>query len=104
MGRLVDTSAINNCIMLQKRNWGIFATEINNIIDDVISLTPSAEAIPKVYYEQRLKADLEAILKELQLEIKCCEKSDCDYASSDCLSQWQIDRLIQEKINELKAD
>ena len=60
-------------------------------------------SIPKADYEARLKADLKAILVELQLEIECCEKSDCDYASSDCLSQWQIDILIQQKINALSG-
>ena len=64
----------------------------------------SFKVIPKADYEARLKADLEAILKELQLEIECCEKSDCDYVGSDCLSQWQIDLLIQQKINALKED
>lgn len=44
-------------------------------------------------YEARLKADIEAILVELQLEIE-----------ESCICTYEVNKLIQEKINELKAE
>ena len=53
---------------------------------------PLIEAIPKADYENRLKADMVAMLDEISLEI-----DEMDYASIiDC------QKLIREKINALK--
>ena len=53
------------------------------------------EAIPKADYENRLKADMVAMLTELQLEI---EELPMYYDPLD------ISDLIQQKINALKGD
>jgi hypothetical protein len=71
-----------------------------------INSLPTVEAIPKADYENRLKADLKAILVELQLEIE--EKSIIDYDEDlydggECvISISEINEIIQQKINSLK--
>lgn len=57
---------------------------------------PTVEAIPKSEYEARLKADMVAMLTEIQLEIEETEV-DVDYA------QLYYCKIIQDKINELKG-
>ena len=56
------------------------------------------EAIPKADYEARLKADLKAILGELQLEIE--ESENCGKAFH--LGLQMASNIIQQKINALK--
>ena len=65
---------------------------------------PTVDVIPKADYENRLKADLEAILVDLQLEIEeqkfdnHIDKDTWNSAISVC------SEAIQEKINALKGD
>ncbi len=59
------------------------------------------EAIPKADYENRLKADIKAILIELQLEIK---EHDPGCGWEGYADKNVIDCIIQEKINALKGD
>ena len=56
------------------------------------------EYIPKDQYEARLKADLEAILVELQLEIEELDTPNNGSAYMDCVE------IIQQKINALKEN
>jgi len=67
---------------------------------------PTVEAIPKDQYEARLKADLKAILVELQLEIEEIEKPLCHSATyaKGCVDKGKIEGLIQQKINSLKEN
>ena len=62
------------------------------------------EAIPKADYETRLKADMVAMLEELQLKIEELEKPHCHNAShaKGCADKWRVEGLIQQKINALK--
>lgn len=77
-------------------------------IKSIISNAPTVEAIPKADYEARLKADLKAILVELQLEIKELWDNRHDVwldnqyyiGKSDTLGE--VDEIIQEKIDKLK--
>lgn len=70
---------------------------------------PLVEAIPKDEYENRLKADMVAMLTELQLEIEE-EKTNTEHLHYDELEQAEsynnsIDNCIdsiQQRINELK--
>ena len=57
-------------------------------------------------YRQRLKADLEAILVKLQLEIEeiDSEQENCDYATSRCIDREKVNDLIQQKIDVLKTE
>ena len=61
-----------------------------------INSLPTVEAIPKANYENRLKADLKAILVELQLEIEELDTPNNGSAYMDCSD------IIQQKINSLR--
>ena len=130
MGRLIDTSDLHNMIMLNKSNWGIFATQIDNLIEEVVMQVSTVEAIPKADiqkalkegskdisenvlaivreeyiskadYEARLKADMVAMLTEIQLEIAefmGTISPNYDEAAQD------ISQVIQQKINSLKVE
>ena len=69
---------------------------------------PLVEAIPKSDYENRLKADLVAMLTEIQLEIGELD-SRAGYSrdgmptfSTDYIRKKRVNELIQQKINTLK--
>lgn len=66
----------------------------------------TVEAIPKADYENRLKADLVAMLTELKTEIE--EQLPmidiCDYAIDSCVSRHEVASIIQQKINALKEN
>ena len=74
---------------------------------NVLDNAPTIEAIPKADYEARLKADMAAMLTELKN--KFIDKSwnidmyddDLDF---ECCYLTDIDEIIQQKINALKAD
>ena len=54
------------------------------------------EAIPKDQYENRLKADMVAMLEDLDLQI--------DESAAYNLEVAKVQRLIRDKINALKED
>lgn len=58
------------------------------------------------HYEARLKADMVAMLTEIQLEIEESEPlcNECDYAIDDCTSKAKVNDIIQQKINGLKEN
>jgi hypothetical protein len=69
---------------------------------------PTVEAIPKADYEARLKADMVAMLKEIQLE---CEENTVrwyvgrvDGKSDDVILIDTLNEVIQQKINALKGE
>jgi len=43
MSRLIDTADINNLLMCEKSEYGVFAVEIDNIISGIISRCPTKE-------------------------------------------------------------
>ena len=67
--------------------------------DDLIDMQPTVEVIPRAEYEQRLKADMIAMLTEIQLEIE-------EKATEICDDGWWLtyNDIIQQKINALKGD
>ena len=65
----------------------------------IVMEQPTIEAIPKADYEARLKANMVAMLRFLWNDIEDLDAPICDYASSDCISKWQVHELIQQKIN-----
>ena len=77
-----------------------------NAYFDLIDNTPTAEAISKDQYEARLKADLVAMLTEIQLEIEELEKPHCHNAShaDGCVSKWKVEGVIQQKISDLRGN
>lgn len=62
------------------------------------------EAIPKADYENRLKADLVAMFTDLLIDVEEIESREqwCDYANDNCISRYDVEDLIQKKINSLK--
>lgn len=103
MGRLVDADKLNKKkkYLFQTENGAFPKSEYFIKADDLFS-APTVEAIPKADYENRLKADLIAILTELQLEI---EEKDADlrYCGHNLMAVDCID-IIQQKINSLKEN
>ena len=61
---------------------------------------PLVETIPKAEYEARLKADMVAMLTEIQLEIE--ESENCGKAFH--LGLQMASNIIQQKINVLKEN
>ena len=111
MGRLIDADKLN------KKKKYLFNTESGAfpksewfIKSNDVFLAPTVEAIPKADYETRLKADLVAMLTELQLEIKELWDNRYDVwldnqyyiGKSDTLEE--VDEVIQQKINSLKEN
>ena len=118
MGRFIDEQAVIDCLTNTAKyyeredadewtkgiHYGLLHG-LNNILDNVSPI----EAIPKDQYEARLKADLKAILGELQLKIT--EKSYYDttiignYEDEVRIGLVELDDvndIIQNKINTLK--
>ena len=62
---------------------------------------PTIEAIPKDQYEARLKADLEAMLDELDLEV---DELASHFADGRIVYRYQLHNLIQQKIDALKVE
>ena len=73
---------------------GITSTTVLKQTMTDISQLPTVEAIPKADYENRLKADMVAILVELQIQF---EEKGCENMR-DC---WW---LLEEKIDKLKEN
>ena len=107
MGRLIDADKI---IFREIDEIGGEYEPYLGCSKSQINSLPTVEAIPKADYENRLKADLKAILVELQLEIeeiKPLEPTDDEDWQYGCfhgleLMQDKCLKLIQQKINSLK--
>ena len=79
MGRLIEQQAVINCLTNTAKyyeredadEWtkGIHYGLLHGV-DNILDNVPTVEAIPKDQYEARLKADMMAMLTELQLEIE----------------------------------
>lgn len=65
----------------------------------------TVEAIPKANYEARLKADLEAILVKLQLEIEelCIDNPMAEFERDMNIGIEKAADVIQQKIDKLKG-
>ena len=91
MGRLIDADKIYPDVMTKR---GALA-----ISQGQLAYADTVEAIPKADYENRLKADLVAMLTEIQLEIE-------EKAIELCDDGWWLtyNYIIQQKINALKGE
>ena len=114
MGKQIDADKlIEHFINKTPNGWLVPICEnesrwtLEGIISEIEYFAPTVEAIPKADYEARLKADLKAILVELQLQMekyepKWAENEDQVIASN---RTWDdFDDIIQQKINALKAE
>ena len=103
MGRLInETDLINLLYALDDARHDLFYA-----IKKIPEL-PTVDAIPKDQYEARLKADLVAILTEIQLEIeeKAIRKQGIDSGFEydyEFISSEEVIELIQQKIDKLKG-
>jgi hypothetical protein len=72
----------------------------------IVRAQPTVEAIPKDQYEQRLKADMVAMLTEIQLEIEELDLKDSipDYTSGAEDTRDYITNMIEETIDKLKGE
>lgn len=97
MGRLIDSDVLREEVY----SWGMNDYEPSDFTD-AIDDAPTVEAIPKADYENRLKADMVAILEEISLEI---DEMDCTIDHDfEGYYTGHVDcqKLIREKINSLK--
>lgn len=101
MGRLIDASELHNTVMLNKSEWGIFATPIDQLVEGLVSQVSTAEAIPKADYENRLKADMVAMLEDLRLDFQEAELVGV-FDNKELIFADEVDDLVQQKINSLK--
>ena len=69
-----------------------------NDVGKLISQLPVIEAIPKVDYETRLKADMVAVFEELKAEIEELDTPNNSDAYMTCAE------VIQQKIDKLKEN
>ena len=123
MGRLIDADAFAVALkrISEKQGYSELYMNVDDVLNAVIDdlqgkalygyeNCPTVEAIPKTDYENRLKADLKAILVELQLEIEEIEidvpfgfepvsKTAAFYEGVSASS-----KVVQQKINALKED
>lgn len=106
MGRLIDVNELHNTVMINKSEWGIFATQIDRLVESLVMQVSTVEAIPKADYENRLKADLKAILVELQLEIEEAKihRYDAQIDKAFNLGLHIGSEVIQQKIDKLKGE
>ena len=68
---------------------------------------PSAEAISKADYETRLKADMVAMLTDIQLEIKELDTYDIERTHGlieDAYVTTDVNDIIQRRIDKLKEN
>ena len=92
-----------------------YISQFDKIQDDC----PLVDAIPKADYEQQLKADMLAMLKELEYdlyyalchEIHGKEDCPCTNQTTSCLATFRvcdadsaIGRVVQQKINTLRGE
>lgn len=84
---------------------GITSTTVLKQTMTDISQLPTVEAIPKADYENRLKADMVAMLTEIQIEIEDeAWKQGCASNNDREDEAYKIYYFIQQKIDTLKAE
>jgi len=107
MGRLIDIDEArkeySNLMDLTMSDTTLLHT-LYGVLDDA----PTVEAIPKDQYEARLKADMVAMLTEVQLEIEELDSragydgNGMPTFSTDYIRKKKVNELIQQKIDKLK--
>lgn len=117
MGRLIEQQAVIDCLTNTAKyyeredadewtkgiHYGLLHG-VDNILDDV----KPVEAIPKADYENRLKADMTAMLTEIQLEIEELDSragydgNGMPTFSTDYIRKKKVNEIIQQKIDKLK--
>ena len=96
MGRLIDADKFE-AFVIRTNGDEEFVNGVQYVLEKIDN-APTVEAIPKVDYETRLKADMMAMLEKLNLEIDEMFARRIDYTVD------KIQDLIQQKINALKGE
>ena len=102
MGRLIDADKLQDYFW-DNRSKLFQSKDCRIAIDNA----PTVEAIPKDQYEARLKADMVAMLTDLQLEIEemsglVTEIHGEEWNEINVIHSQDVLSFIQQKINELK--
>ena len=103
MGKQIDADKlIEHFINKTPNGWLVPICEnesrwaLEGVISEIEYFAPTVEAIPKADYEARLKADMIAMLEDLDLQI--------DESAAYNLEVAKVQRLIRDKIDKLKED
>lgn len=109
MGKLIDADELLHCDC--KGSFSECDTCLNSELCSLINDAQTIEAIPKADYEARLKADMVAMLTDIQLEIeeKKFLESNCTFMDKTEEKNYavytdDISKVIQQKIDSLKAE
>ena len=97
MGRLIDEGLLQEklaLIPMEERTFRRTVEELEN--------APTVEAIPKADYENRLKADMAAMLEDLRLDFQEAELAGV-LDNKELIFADEVDDLVQQKINALKG-
>lgn len=99
--RLIDADKIYPDVMTKREALAISQGQL--------AYAPTVEAIPQADYETRLKADMVAMLEEIQMEI--IELPVHSVSNNGLIIRMEIapsaedaSKLIQQKINALKSE
>ena len=106
---LIDRDVLFNSLNDCSCECGVCQYSLDGLPCGLIENAPTVEAIPKADYENRLKADLIDILTELSTKIGEIEDGYVEFDEENKRSLTMIplesvERLIDDKINALKAD
>ena len=100
MGRMIDADALREEVC----SWGMNDYEPSDFTD-AIDDAPTVEAIPKADYENRLKADLAAMLTDFLMDIEentSINSDDSHERNGKRLMRTEIIGMFEQKINSLK--
>lgn len=103
MGRLIDYADVYNAIQITTDNFGVAKRVVEDNMLTMLSKIETVEAIPKDQYENRLKADMLAMLEELKSKmnsIKECEQQI--YGKEEWNFVGKCQDVVQQKIDKLK--
>lgn len=102
MGKQIDADKlIEHFINKTPNGWLVPICEnesrwtLEGIISEIEHFAPTVETIPKEQYEARLKADIVAMLEDLDLQI--------DESASYNLEVAKVQRLIRDEIDKLRG-
>ena len=96
MGRLIDSEYLKED--MKRYGW----EHVDSTVTEYVDGLDTVEAIPKADYENRLKADMVAMLTEIQLEIEEKASAEGDWIFAD--GERLCAKLIQQKIDKLRGD
>ena len=100
MGRMIDADVLREEVC----SWGMNDYEPSDFTD-AIDDAPTVEAIPKADYENRLKADMAAMLTDFLMDIEentSINSDDSHERNGKRLMRTEIIGMFEQKINSLK--